>query len=56
LLSHILGNVEYHKLVPESIPLPLNLQKMEEFERRWEAKQLRIGYNFNDGFIKPVPA
>ncbi|CAK5041505.1 unnamed protein product [Meloidogyne enterolobii] len=42
LLTHILGNVEYHKLVPESIPLPLNLQKMEEFERRWEAKQLRI--------------
>ncbi|CAK5068579.1 unnamed protein product [Meloidogyne enterolobii] len=56
LLSHILGNVEYHKLVPESIPLPLNLQKMEEFNQRWEAKQLRIGYNFDDGFIKPVPA
>lgn len=56
LLSHILGNVEYHKLVPESLPLPLNLHKMKEFERRWEAKQLRIGYNFDDGFIKPVPA
>jgi Asp-tRNA(Asn)/Glu-tRNA(Gln) amidotransferase A subunit family amidase len=29
---------------------------MEEFMNRWESKQLRIGYNFDDGFIKPVPA
>ena len=52
----MLGNVEYHKLVPESVPLPLSLQKMEEFKQRWAAKQLKIGYNFDDGFINPVPA
>jgi hypothetical protein len=52
----VLGNIEYHKLVPESVPLPLNHQKMEAFLHRWESKQLRIGYNFDDGFIKPVPA
>ncbi|KAF7632316.1 Amidase domain-containing protein [Meloidogyne graminicola] len=56
LLNHVLGNVEYHKIVPKSVPLPLDHQKLENFEQRWKAKELRIGYNFDDGFIKPVPA
>uniref|UniRef100_A0A914I3L1 Amidase domain-containing protein n=1 Tax=Globodera rostochiensis TaxID=31243 RepID=A0A914I3L1_GLORO len=57
LLSHLIGNADYHRLiVPTSAPLPLNPNKMAEVEAKAMGGKLRIGYHFNDGFLKPVPA
>lgn len=52
LLSSILGSADYCDSVPQTVPLPLNEQRISAAQN----KKLRIGYFVNDGFIKPVPA
>lgn len=57
LLGHILGNEDYHaNLMPKSAPIPLDFEKIHRFEQDLGKSKLRIGYHFDDGFIKPVPA
>jgi hypothetical protein len=55
LLGHILsGAVEYsRRLVPKSIPLPLDLDFIENTQRKKGG--LRIGYFLDDGFIPATP-
>ncbi|VDM50606.1 unnamed protein product, partial [Toxocara canis] len=52
LLGNVVGSVSYWKLVPKSVPLPLATNRIDELRK----KKLRIGYFFDDGFMKPVPA
>lgn len=52
LLGSVFGSPTYRKLVPQSVPLPLSTQRIDELLKR----KLRIGYFVDDGFMKPVPA
>uniref|UniRef100_F1KWP2 Fatty-acid amide hydrolase 1 n=1 Tax=Ascaris suum TaxID=6253 RepID=F1KWP2_ASCSU len=52
LLGNVFGSPTYRKLVPQTVPLPLSTQRINELLKR----KLRIGYFLDDGFMKPVPA
>ncbi|EPB67808.1 Amidase [Ancylostoma ceylanicum] len=49
LLKTIIGNPDYRKIVPTSIPTPLNELALARTDK------LRIGYYDDDGFCPPVP-
>ncbi|EPB66744.1 Amidase [Ancylostoma ceylanicum] len=49
LLKTIVGNPDYRKIVPTSIPTPLNELTLARTDK------LRIGYYDDDGFCPPVP-
>jgi hypothetical protein len=56
LLANVLGSSDYHaNLMPRSAPLPLDLEKLGKIENQAKAGKFRIGYHFNDGFVKPTP-
>ncbi|VDN29950.1 unnamed protein product [Gongylonema pulchrum] len=52
LLNNVIGSKEYHQLVPQALPYPLDKRKYTHASSR----SLRIGYFIDDGFMKPVPA
>ncbi|CAJ0602730.1 unnamed protein product [Cylicocyclus nassatus] len=49
LLRNVIGDPEYRKIVPRSIPAPLNEKILHD------TAKLRIGYFDDDGFCPPVP-
>ncbi|RCN28303.1 Amidase [Ancylostoma caninum] len=49
LLKTIIGNPDYRRIVPTSIPTPLNELALTRTDK------LRIGYYDDDGFCPPVP-
>lgn len=54
ILEHTLGRIDYHsQLSPRTVPLPLKRDKIDVLTE--SGKHLRIGYFFDDGFLKPTP-